>query len=115
MKMARNKLPDPLERRHSLVRPMDAAEALRIAEAYLAEGRQMESLAFFAKAGARERLEGLAREALAAGDAFLLREVSACLGEEPDSATWLALAEAAEAAGKERYALEARRLATREA
>jgi hypothetical protein len=113
--MARKSLPDALERRHWLVREMEPAEALRVADAYLAEDRQIESLAFLAKAGARERLEEIAREALAAGDVFLMREVSACLGREPDAATWLALAEAAEAAGRERYALEARRLATREA
>jgi hypothetical protein len=93
--------------------PMDPARALRIAEAYLEEGRAMEAVAFLAKAEARDRLETLREQAVAEGDAFLLREISAALGEEADAATWQALAEAARAGGKDLYAAEASRQAAR--
>jgi hypothetical protein len=48
-----------------------------------------------------------------AGDAFLARELSRALGEELGAARWRVLAEAAGAAGKERYAAQARRLSDR--
>lgn len=111
--MARKSIPDPLQRRVELERNLDAARALRIAEGYLDAGRVQEAVAFLKKAGARERLEALRDEAVGSGDAFLLREVALALGEPPGVATWNALAEAAAAAGKERYADEARRQAAR--
>lgn len=111
--MARGSIPDPLKRRHELERQLDPARALRTAEAYLEAGRLQEAVAFLRKAEARERLEALRGEAVAAGDVFLLREVSAALGESPDAALWRAVAEAAAAAGKERYAEEASRQAER--
>ena len=43
----------------------------------------------------------------------LLREVAQALGREPDAALWRQLAEAAAAAGKDRYVAEARRQAER--
>jgi hypothetical protein len=110
--MAREpRAPDPLKRRHLVEEALAAPKALAIAEAYLAAGRRFDALAFLAKAGARERLVALAREAVAEGDLFLVREIGALLGEEPGAETWNAVAEAAAAAGKERYAAEARRLA----
>lgn len=111
--MARKSIPDPLQRRVDLERKLDAARALRIAEGYLGAGRVQEAVAFLKKAGARERLEALRDEAVGAGDAFLLREVAGALGEPPTAEIWTALAEAAAAAGKERYAEEARRQAAR--
>jgi len=45
------------------------------------------------------------------GDLFLAREIAALLGEPPDARTWNALAAAAAAAGRDRSAAEARRLA----
>jgi hypothetical protein len=42
---------------------------------------------------------------------FLVREIGVLLGEEPGEEVWTAVAEAAAAAGKERFATEARRLA----
>lgn len=112
--MARRKLPKPLERRHLIERELPAAQALRIAEAYLEEGRRVEAIDFLAKAGARERLAELRAEAVGEGDVFLLRSAANALGEEPAAAEWRALAEAAEAAGKQRYAVEARRQAERD-
>lgn len=109
--MAKSKLPDPLHRRQLLEQELDAARALTVAEAYLAEGRPAEALDFLVKAGAGDRLRALRAEAVEAGDVFLLREVSVRVGEEPDAATWRQLADAAEAAGKMQYAHEARRLA----
>jgi hypothetical protein len=107
--MARSKIPDPLSRRHLIERELAPAQALAIAEAYLEQGRSVEALDFLRKAGARERLEALRREAVQVGDAFLLRAAAAQLGGEPEREEWRALAEAAEAAGRSAYAAEARR------
>jgi hypothetical protein len=111
--MAKTKLPDPLRRRHMVEQTMDPARALRIAEAYLEEGRVIESLTFLVKAEARERLESLRDQAVRDGDAFLLREIAVALKEEVDAASWRALADVAEAAGKDCYASEASRQAAR--
>jgi hypothetical protein len=111
--MAKKKLPDPLRRRHLVEQKIDPARALQIAEAYLAQDRAMEAVAFLMKAEARERLAALREQAVRDGDAFLLREVATALDEEVDAGTWRALAAAAQAAGKERYAAEAGRQAAR--
>ncbi|MDD9801790.1 MAG: hypothetical protein OXU78_00265 [Deltaproteobacteria bacterium] len=111
--MARAKLPDPLARRHLLSGELAPARARAIAEAYLAEGRSMEAIAFLHKAAARPELEALRAEALQSGDVFLLREVSAALAEPPDLADWNAVAEAARACGKALDAAEAQRQAER--
>ena len=111
--MAKKKLPDPLRRRHMVEQGMDPARALQIAEAYLEEDRAIEAVAFLVKAEARERLATLREQAVREGDAFLLREISTALAEETDAATWQALAAAARAAGKDRYAAEASRQAAR--
>jgi hypothetical protein len=90
---------------------LPAPRALALAEAYLAAGRSFDALTFLAKAGARDRLHALQLDAVAAGDVFLVREIGVLLGEEPGADVWTAVAEAAGAAGKERFATEARRLA----
>jgi hypothetical protein len=109
--MARSRTPDPLKRRHLVEEALAAPRALAIAEAYLAEDRVFDAVAFLHKAGAQDRLRALQAEAVTRGDLFLVREISALLGEPPGAATWQAVAEAAAAAGKERCASEARRLA----
>lgn len=111
--MAKSRIPGPLERRHLVERELSPAQALRIAEAYLAAERSVEAVDFLRKAGADERLEALWTEALESGDAFLLRAVATATGREPRREEWRALAEAATAAGKERYAVEAKRQAER--
>ena len=111
--MAKSKIPDPLERRHMVERELPPAQSLRLAEAYLAEGRALEATDFLRKAGATDRLAALRAEAVAAGDSFLLRIVATALGEPPDRETWSRLAEAADAAGKQRHAADARRQAAR--
>lgn len=111
--MARGKIPDPLERRHLVDRELAPAHAQKIADAYLEEGRSLEALDFLVKAGATARLEELRREAVADGDAFMLRVVSRALGGMPSPASWTDVASAAEAAGKQRYAEDARRQAGR--
>ncbi len=111
--MARSKIPGPLERRHIVERKLGAAQALRHAEAYLADGRRVEAIDFLRLAGASERLEALRREAVESGDVFLLRSVAAAIGAELEREEWLAIAETAAAAGKDRYAIEARRQADR--
>jgi hypothetical protein len=111
--MARSELPDALARRVWLEQPLDAARALRVAEAYLAEERSAEAVAFLAKAGASERLAALRDDAIRAGDAFLLKEVCRALGEAPLAVHWRRLGAAAAAAGKASYAAEAQRQADR--
>jgi hypothetical protein len=111
--LAKAKIPGPLERRHIIERKLGAAQALRHAEACLAEGRRIEAIDFLRLAGASEQLEALRREAVESGDVFLLRSVAAAVGAEPKREEWLAVAEAAAAGGKDRYAVEARRQADR--
>lgn len=111
--MARSKIPDPLERRHLVERGVGEAQAARVAQAYLAEGRELEALDFLAEAGDQEGLAGLRQSAIAAGDLFLLKAVASAQAEEPQRQEWEALAAAAEAAGKQRYAEDARRQAER--
>jgi hypothetical protein len=107
--LARDAIPDPLERRHLIERTLEPARALAIAEAYLGEGRSVEAVAFLRKANAESRLDALWQEAQRDGDPFLLREVGLALRREPDASAWRRLADAAAAAGKDRYAAEARR------
>ena len=109
--MAKTKLPDPLGRRHLIERELAPAQALKYAEAYLAEGRPVEAVDFFAKAEAKEPLEALRRDAISVGDVFLLRAVAQAIGVFPNRKDWQEVARAAEVAGKERYAAEALRLA----
>ena len=109
--MAKSKAPDPLKRRHLLEESLAPARAVAIAESYLAEGRAFDALAFLRKADAVDRLRALQAEGVTTGDLFLVREIASLLGEAPDARTWNALADAAEAAGRERCAAEARRLA----
>ncbi len=112
--MASSRIPNPLERRHLLERELDAAQALRIAEAYLEDGRSSEAVAFLAKAGEADRLRALRAEAEAEGDAFQMKMIAAALEEEPSEESWRRVAEAAEASGKLRYASTARRQLERE-
>jgi hypothetical protein len=107
--MARSVVPGPLERRILLEKQLDRAYALRIAEAYLAEERTVEAVAFLRQANAGDRLNAILAEAIASGDAFLVREVSTALGRSPRSAEWKSAAEAARTAGKLRYAEQAQR------
>jgi hypothetical protein len=111
--VAQSRIPNPLERRHLVERELPPAQALRIAEAYLEEGRTIEAVEFLRKAGAEERLGELRRDAIASGDAFLLRGVASAAAAPATRDEWLALADAATAAGKLRYADEARRQAQR--
>lgn len=108
------KIPGPLDRRHMIERALGGDAARALAEAYVAEGRIWDAVGFLVKADARDRLAELREEATQAGDAFLVRELSRALGEEPTSERWSAVAEAARAAGKERFAAQAQRLAERQ-
>ena len=112
-RVARAKIPGPLERRHLVERDLAAAQALAIAEAYLADDRRVEAVDFLAKAQAGEKLGELRRSAIAEGDVFLLRAVSEAEQRAPTREDWQRLAEAADARGLERYAAEARRQAER--
>lgn len=111
--MAKSKIPDPLTRRHLIEKAMAEAQSLRLAEAYLEEGRDYEAIEFLLKADARDHLVRLRTAAVAAGDAFMLRAAANALEEPPHRAEWLSLAKAAEAAGRDRCAAEATRQADR--
>jgi len=111
--MPKKAIPDPLRRRHELERDLDPARCLATAHAYLEADRPLEAVAFLLKGGAGAELQQLRERAVEEGDVFMLRAVCEALEETPDAATWRALAEAAASAGKERYAVEARRQAGR--
>lgn len=111
--MARPAIPDPLKRRLLVEEDLGPAKTLALAEAYLAEERAAEALVFLEQAEAHERLAELRDQAVEAGDVFMVRGAAAALGEEIERETWERVAAAAEAAGKERYAHEARRQAER--
>jgi regulator of protease activity HflC (stomatin/prohibitin superfamily) len=109
MAVARSKLPDPLTRRHLVERELPEAQAREIADAYLAQGRRNEAVDFLRKAAALDQLTNLRAEAIAEGDAFLLRQIADAMAQPIARDEWQALARAAEAPGRERYAAEARR------
>jgi hypothetical protein len=111
--MARSVLPHALARREWIEDEIDPSRALKIADAYLELGRAAESVVFLGKAKALDRLRELVDHAVQQGDAFLLREASRALGEEPSREQWRGLAESATALGKELYAAEAIRQAER--
>ncbi len=113
--MAKSKIPNPLDRRHLIEKNLSRAPALEIAEAYLAAGRTVEAVDFLAKADARDRLAELRSGAVEAGDVFLLRMVARAMEEPPGRAEWSAIAAAAEAAGRDGYAADAKRQLDREA
>ena len=107
------RIPDPLKRRHLLEEDVDPKKARAVAEAYLAEGRAQEAIAFLARAEDRDALAEISAQAVREGDVFLLREARLALGSEADARTWRELAGNASAAGLERYASEALRQAER--
>jgi len=111
--MAKSRIPNALDRRHLVEREVAPAQALRIADAYLAEGRTPEALDFLRMAGAAEKLAELRREAIAAGDAFLFRSIAASARVAPTREEWSALADAAARSGRDHYAEQARRQAQR--
>jgi hypothetical protein len=111
--VGKTKLPGPIERRHLIERDLSAAQALRYAEVYIAEGLDVDAVAFLVKAEATDQLDALRGRAIETGDAFLLRVVASETGTSPNAEEWKALAERAERAGKEHYATEALRQAER--
>lgn len=110
--MAKTKLPDPLSRRYLLESELDPAKARALADAYLEAEREIEAVEFFARSGGEEPLRALQAAAIGRGDVFLMKMASAALDEEPTSETWRTLQQAATAAGRERDAEMAARLAT---
>ncbi|MEM7411977.1 MAG: hypothetical protein AAF430_17240 [Myxococcota bacterium] len=111
--MARSKIPGPLERRHLLEKDLGKDQALAIAEAYLAEERHVEAVDFLAIAEAAEPLAELRIRAVGDGNVFLLRAVAAAQEEAPTQEEWERTAAAAESAGFDAYAEEARRYSER--
>ena len=111
--MAKAKIPDPLERRHLVEKELQPAQALVIADAYLAHERFVEAIDFLRIAKADDRIAELRARAIADGDAFLLRAVAGAQQTPPTREEWQRLGAAAEGRGLERYAQEARRQAER--
>jgi len=111
--VARAKIPGPLERRHLVEKQLPPAQALAIAEAYLAQDRCVEAVDFLALAKDPGKLAELRARAITEGDVFLLRSVARAEDRAPTREDWQTLAEAAQARGLERYAGEARRQAER--
>ena len=111
--MAKSKIPNAIERRHLIERDLKPAQALRYAEAYLAEGRDQDAIDFLVKAEASDELAAMRQRAIDSGDAFLYRVVCSAIGAETDRGEWRTLSEAARAAGRERYASEALQMAER--
>ncbi len=107
--MAKTTIPDPIKRRHLIEQDMGEAQCLALADAYEAEGRTFESLQFLEKAGAKDRLAGLMDRAVASGDAFLLRQLSDLLGQDPGAERWSSLASNAAGEGLDRYSEMAQR------
>jgi hypothetical protein len=107
--MAKSAVPGVLERRHLIESETGEAQALKIAEAYLAEDRLEEALVFFEKAGAAEPLAELRANAVAAGDVFMLRSAARAMGESPSRDEWVSVEAAAAAAGRELYVADAQR------
>ena len=111
--MAKKKIPGPLERRLLIEKSMPEAQSLRIAEAYLEAGRAVEAIVFLEKADAKDQLAELRESAVREGDAFLFRSAAEACERAASCDEWAALAAAAEQAGKDCYAVEARRQAER--
>lgn len=109
--MAKMQFPDPLSRRHLLEGDLDEAKAAALAKDYLDNGREIEAIEFFAKAGDRDALVKLQGVAIERGDVFLMKAASAGLDDEPSAERWRKLADAARAAGRNRDAESALRLA----
>ena len=107
--MARTAIPDPLERRHLVEKDLSPAQAIAIADAYLAQDRCVEAVDFLRIAKAADRLAELRARAIADGDAFLFRCVAGAQQTPPTREEWQRLATAATGRGLERYAVEARR------
>jgi len=111
--VGKSKVPGPIERRHLIERELSAAQALRYAEAYLAEGLDVDAISFLVKAEATDQLDALRSRAIETGDGFLLRAVASETDTPPTADEWKALADGAARAGKENYAAEALRQAER--
>jgi hypothetical protein len=107
--MAKPAVPDPMARRHLIEKEMESSQSLALAETYLADGRASEAVVFLVKAGADDRIGDLMEQAVSEGDAFLLKQIVDASRRECAPERWLALADAAEAVGKQRYAEMARR------
>lgn len=111
--MARSAIPNPLERRHLIEREATPEQSRKLAEQYLAEGRDWEAIAFLTKAGDRERLAALRETAILAGDTFLVRDITRALHDEVPAEAWRRVAQAATEQGKELFAAQAIRLGER--
>lgn len=106
--MAKAKLLDPLKRRVVLYGKDTPREVLiHYGDLYLEAGRPNDAVEFYGRAGDRERLLKIKDLALETGDAFLLGQVEAFLGEEFPEEVWGELGRRAKELGKYAFAQKA--------
>jgi len=107
--MAKSRIPHPPPRKPHNEREIENEKSLALADIYLEQGRLVEAVDFLVKAEANDRIEALKSDAVADGDAFLLKAIADATRNDPGADAWRALAEAAETHGKALYAEMARR------
>lgn len=106
--MAKAKLLDPLKRRLILYgRDTSREVLLRYGDLYLEAGRPNDAVEFYGRAGDREKILRIKDLALETGDAFLLAQVEAFLGEEFPEEVWGRLGRRAKELGKYAFAQKA--------
>lgn len=102
------KLLDPLERRLVLYGKDTPRETLcYYGDLYLEAGRLNDAVEFYGRAGHKEGLLRIKEIALQTGDAFLLEQVEAFLGEGIPDGVWIELGIRAKKLGKYSFAQKA--------
>jgi len=106
--MAKNKLFTCLKKRNYLNTPVfERKECIKYGELYQKQGFLSDAIDFFAKAEAKERLEGLLPQVMSEGDVFLLTKIYQALKRKPSASDWEKIGEIAFKLGKWQFALKA--------
>jgi len=106
--MAKNKLLTCLKKRNYLNTPVfERKECIKYGELYQKQGFLSDAIDFFAKAEAKERLEGLLPQVMSEGDVFLLTKIYQALKRKPSASDWEKIGEIAFKLGKWQFALKA--------
>jgi len=106
--MAKNKLLTCLKKRNYLnTHVFERKECIKYGELYQKQGFLSDAIDFFAKAEAKERLEGLLPQVMSEGDVFLLTKIYQALKRKPSASDWEKIGEIAFKLGKWQFALKA--------
>ena len=106
--MAKNKLFTCLKKRNYLnTHVFERKECIKYGELYQKQGFLSDAIDFFAKAEAKERLEGLLPQVMSEGDVFLLTKIYQALKRKPSASDWEKIGEIAFKLGKWQFALKA--------